>query len=385
MDTEFTGIDKVYRDPSGVWHLNTHKKLDHAWPPIVDPAVLAGASRSMSLFLPAFEDAILKEGRQGRWVPVTRVTREGGEDEWVPVEMGSPEEHSRSRSIRSELVRLAIGANKPCPECGGGQFMYSIRRGELSGAVVNYGNVCFCWLWKQYWREMHRMTSARFVGVRLNRLKPEGPRLSKPQQDEIIATVRANRDKSCLLVGPAGRGKTHIATALFSHALERSIRAQLQRDPYGRYKPCVWRSEAGLLVTRTIDWDKRDREKENRLPMPVVRVCDIQLLPSWIRPVVVLDEVDKIAKSSYHLNVLLQLVDAVYERGGQVIMTSNTYPKALAALWGESYAGPILRRATDEPDGLMVSFNSTPSPQPPAPDNTGVEQDPFAVLGEGMV
>lgn len=311
MDTKFTTRKQIYEDPSGVYNLSLHRRVEQEMPPRVDGETLSLAHRGMGLFTPEFRAAILEETREGYWAPVTKV---------------SPKEAERLAIERSDLARAATGEGRPCPVCKGAGFLYAIHVGEKRGIRVNYGKYCSCNFWSQYWREMRRMTSSRFLGVSLQSLKPVGPRLGTEQQEQIISTVKKNSKKSFLLVGPAGRGKTHIATALFSHALERSIWEQLRFNGGATYKTCVWRAEAGLLISRTIDFDKRDMEKDTRTPVPLVRVIDIEMLPEGVRPVLVLDEVDKVAKSAYHLNVLLKLVDTVYERHGQIIMTSNTCP-----------------------------------------------------------
>jgi DNA replication protein DnaC len=75
-----------------------------------------------------------------------------------------------------------------------------------------------------------------------------------------------------------------------------------------------------------------------------------------MRPVLFLDEIDKVRGSDYKMEKLRAIVDAVYEAQGQIVATSNTDPESIAAKWGGEWADIILRRIAAPPEGMVLQF-----------------------------
>jgi AAA+ superfamily predicted ATPase len=172
--------------------------------------------------------------------------------------------------------------------------------------------------------------------------------MSLKRQAEIIKTVQEHPHRSYLIYGDPGTGKTHLAASLY-----RSHLADWANSTGGDFAGCpIWRVSAPVLLEQ---WVARSTDSE--APRPDVSERSIvSVSNSGMRPVLFLDEIDKVRGSDYKMEKLRAIVDAVYEAQGQIVATSNTDPESIAAKWGGEWADIILRRIAAPPEGMVLQF-----------------------------
>jgi IstB-like ATP binding protein len=170
----------------------------------------------------------------------------------------------------------------------------------------------------------------RFGNPKLSRLVPDPNR--HPRQSLVISTLKLNPDRSYLLCGENGTGKTHFAWALYRHALAKGRRVIgcSVRELLEDYRKAV--TSGGTETDATIF---RPRVLPDDLK---VRGIDWTIL---------LDEFEKARPSEFAVEMLFALLDAAYQFQHQLILTSNFSVDKLIAHWGrldEVWGKFIVRR-----------------------------------------
>jgi hypothetical protein len=110
-----------------------------------------------------------------------------------------------------------------------------------------------------------------------------------------------------------------------------------------------------------IHWPRRPnaREKDDNTKEPDLTVKIIKTLVHKKHKVCLyLDEIDKFKPTQFKLDILFELIDAVYETKGQVIAVGNATVPKLHKMWGE-FTDPdaIIRRIRgEEALGKQIEF-----------------------------
>jgi hypothetical protein len=246
----------------------------------------------------------------------------------------------------------AIGLDREeCPRCGGRRGYHVDKRGADTGVIVTFRQACVCCALRRFWSRWDK-TPQRFRNVTpLRYLEPsEKSLLPIEKQQEIIDSLRKDPTRSYLLYGQAGTGKTHIASSLYRHHLA----AWALIDNLNWTYCSVWRVSAPVLLEQ---WVAKSIDKT--APKPEVSESMIRnVAKDGQRPVLFLDEIDKVNGSDYKMEKLRAIVDAVYEAQGQIVATSNADPAAIAARWGGEWGDVILRRIAAPPEGLAIEFGA---------------------------
>ena len=125
------------------------------------------------------------------------------------------------------------------------------------------------------------------------------------------------------------------------------IKIQSVMDGVDDHELCVWRIKANEWVTENQAWLYRDFNDENLEP-PTVSIRNIEWATeeTGLRPILWLEEIDKFSATKSRLDMLNSLIDAVYEKHGLIIVTTNMTRDALRKhIGGASY-----RRISGEND-----------------------------------
>ena len=150
----------------------------------------------------------------------------------------------------------------------------------------------------------------QFGRPRLSRLQPRGD--IHPKQIEVIEIIKARPYASYLLCGVNGSGKSHIAWALYRHAL-----AQRRR---------VIACSLNQLLRQWRDWELRNPElrmtscRDPSKGYPLILPED---LSSGAAYTVFLDEFEKAGVTDFTSRMLFELVQGLRDFGHQLIVTSN--------------------------------------------------------------
>jgi hypothetical protein len=153
--------------------------------------------------------------------------------------------------------------------------------------------------------------------------------VSLERQEDVIATLKANPDKSYALFAPAGAGKTALATALFSEMLYRQYMTPHSRWDWFRAK----RISTKALLDQHTRWLN---EKHSGNPQPEVTSRKIaQVTKSGQIYRLFLEDMngeDNPARRA----ALFDVLNTVHENEGQLVITSSNTVAEFRRQYGEN-------------------------------------------------
>jgi len=248
-----------------------------------------------------------------------------------------------------------------CPRCS--QDGYNLRLiGSVTGIVIRRRRKCTCEFLKtlmSVWNNP-KLVPERFRSVNLSSLVPVGPptsRLPIEMQAKVIAALQKNPDRSYLLVGDAGTGKTHFSYGLFRHAVFTWAQEAFADD--AMWERSVFRFNAKVLLDSHVAWATKENDDDTKVPDLTVKKIKV-LFNKGHKVRLFLDEIDKFNPTKFKLDTLFELVDAVYEEGGQIVAVGNASVPKLHKLWGD-FTDPdaIIRRIRgEEASGSQIEFRA---------------------------
>jgi hypothetical protein len=264
---------------------------------------------------------------------------------------------SYTRLTDEEAKVVRDGGN--CLRCSGDGYRRRLR-GSDTGIIITRRSQCPCNFVKIFlgvWNDP-KLVPERFRGVTLGSLVPVGPpasKLSTEMQAKVIAALQANPERSYLLVGDAQTGKTHFSFALFRHAVHEWARIAFEDD--AMWERAVFRFNVKSLLDQHVAWERKENREDT--PEPDLTVKKIKRLANKKHKVrLFLDEIDKFNPTKFKLDILFELIDSVYETGGQVVAVGNASVSRLEKTWGEyTDANAIIRRIRgEEAHGSQIDF-----------------------------
>ncbi len=247
----------------------------------------------------------------------------------------------------------------PCPRCSGEKLskgIFLLCAGRDTGFPAYIRHDCPCAALKRVWgKVLATRIEKRFYAARLETLAPYTERplsTSVETQQKIIDYVRQHPDDSYLFCGLHDSGKSWIASALLRHAAEQQVLHDNTTDGSGaRYG--AWFVRATDLMEQNAIF-AMDRTKAP----PFVSTNNIgYCVRQGIRPVLLIDEIDKFGSTEPRLNFLAEIVGAIEACEGQIIACSNVTSAALVAKWGPDKGEPILSRISGRSSGHEIDFD----------------------------
>jgi DNA replication protein DnaC len=247
-----------------------------------------------------------------------------------------------------------------CPRCSI-QGYHRRLKGTVTGIVITERCKCLCKCLKLFLGIWHdtKLVPQRFRSVNLDSLVPVGAPTSKlpiETQKTVIATLQKNPDRSFLLIGDAGTGKTHFSFALYHVAvLEWAWTAFENED---MWEQSVFRFNVKSLLDQHVAWATKADDNTKEPDLTVMKIT--ALVNKGHKVSLFLDEIDKFNPTKYKMDCLLELVDAVYVGKGQVVAVSNAPVSKLEKIWGE-FTDPdaIIRRIRgEEANGTQITFRA---------------------------
>ncbi len=145
------------------------------------------------------------------------------------------------------------------------------------------------------------------------------PSINKTLVSELMRCVYIDQRENVLLVGNAGTGKTHLATALAIEACGRGRRVRFFRITE--------------LVTQMIE--ARDQRDLGRLRKQLARL-----------DLLVLDELGYVPASKLGAELLFDVISTAYERASLIITTNLPFEQWTEVLGSERLTGAALDRLT---------------------------------------
>ncbi len=167
-----------------------------------------------------------------------------------------------------------------------------------------------------------------FGNPKLSKLEPRTEHHAR--QVNAIEYVRLHPDESYLLLGRNGTGKSHIAWALYRHAIS-------------KLRPFIACSVRDLIAEfRRVELGTQERE-----PLRSPQVAPADLRGHSRRWFLFFDEFEKARPSEFAAEQLFSLLNAAASFGHQLVITSNFTDKQLQDHWNrasEVYGSSIMMR-----------------------------------------
>ena len=172
-------------------------------------------------------------------------------------------------------------------------------------------------------------------------------------QASIIAAMR-EQDSTCgwAFFGPTGWSKSSLCTAWFArYVREKFIDPYRLRyndellgtidTPRGHAPRSMWRISALTLIEESLAWQYRDFS-DKRAKQPRVSSAWIEELCRWkFEPCLYLEEVDKVRTDKAKLDIIFDVLNAMYNFQGVLLMTSNLTPQEFPNAFGPEFARRI--------------------------------------------
>lgn len=193
-------------------------------------------------------------------------------------------------------------------------------------------------------------------------LKPYGKSvIPEKVQQEMIEQLPINQDNviSWLLVGPPGTSKTTYSSVVIKDWLTWRCIGE-NYDSFASLN--FWRIKVPMWMRSQEAWEYRDFENMG-VKEPgdsIERIQQVIHGDEWgnggsrLRPIVVLEEIDKFNPTKNRIDRLFSLVDMLYEANAIFVTTSNMTLKELE----EHVGSPIYRRLTgkneEHSDGYLI-------------------------------
>lgn len=172
-------------------------------------------------------------------------------------------------------------------------------------------------------------------------------------QARIIAAMREqDSTHGWAFFGPTGWSKSSLCTAWFArfvrekhidpHRLRYKDKLLGMMDtPKGRAPRSMWRIKALTLIEESLAWQHRDFSVKTA-KQPRVSSTWIEELCRWkFEPCLYLEEVDKVRTDKTKLDILFDVLDALYNFQGVLLMTSNLTPQEFSNAFGPEFARRI--------------------------------------------
>jgi hypothetical protein len=166
-------------------------------------------------------------------------------------------------------------------------------------------------------------------------------------QNEIIKMLKANPDSSYAFFGPAGTSKSTWLAVMYVNQLWRYV-MDGERNPLG--KKLKWFAVQRITAKRLLDQfsdhalHKNDQQNENSpiVTEPAVTREKIEsCTKNGVKFRLFLDELDKIKETETRYMSLFDVIDAIYEHEGQLVVNSNLSPLEFEKQFGAQFTRRI--------------------------------------------
>jgi len=209
--------------------------------------------------------------------------------------------------------RCTTTPSKDCPYgiCDGlGHLNWVCTKGYPYD-LISY---CDCWYKARIEERWTKTVGSHDQWVRLHMLVPsEKSALPPKAQQQCIDVMRADPDGNYCMFGPSGASKTTFTLALY--------RKCLLSHP-GNYQNIIRIKTKTLLETiQAYRFDDNFRPEKHP---PFTHAKKIRsLAANGTKTHLFLEELEKVKYTEHRANEIFDIVDAIYEEGGQLIITGN--------------------------------------------------------------
>jgi DNA replication protein DnaC len=194
----------------------------------------------------------------------------------------------------------------------------------------------------------------RFEHFRVSALEPsEASQAKVEDQAKWISALQESPTGNFIMCGPPGVGKSTYAAALLIDASWRCNSST--RSKYERL-PSIWRVSAYELVRRhqeVMIYNGPSKECPSEM---LTEALIKQAKAAGYRPVLCVEEIDKIRSSESASLFVTSLINTVHEADGQIIATTNLRPLALVKHLGSEAIWRRLAGGDSKFGGLVLDM-----------------------------
>lgn len=189
----------------------------------------------------------------------------------------------------------------------------------------------------------------KYYTTGLPRLMPsELSALSVENQKVLIAKVQSDPDAGWAFFGPPGTGKSTLSAALFMRQLNHVyLNKQFVNFPVSGPMSGLFRITARQLCEDAQDYvmgryeDGRDwfgPHGKRTIYAPIVsRARIMQAKQNGLMPRLFLEELDKVGMTDFRRDTIFDVINAVHECQGQLVVNSNLTLREYADIFGKAF------------------------------------------------
>jgi len=263
-----------------------------------------------------------------------------------------------------------VGLNKiPCPVCQDDRHVLLVRKEAVTGVEEGTSYSCHCLFLKNFWQTFMANVSPRYQYIARKKLAPSTKsRLPVDVQRQVLKQLHEHPLGSYSFFGPAGTSKTTFAVALYRCALLENTGKAFQAAgtiPMSTFvssakTPAVWRISAKQLVDEfqsvvsgrpLVDYKGTPRADQSPL---VTRQKILRAVAVGLTPRLFMEEVDKVSNTEFRVNCMFEVIDAIYEAMGQLVLVSNMTREEFKNHFGAD----IARRVKENEDARIFDFHT---------------------------
>ncbi len=285
---------------------------------------------------PEFQAAIEQIRAAGSWAGISR--------------------EKKPQPSTEEWERIGRGETT-CPICKDSKSDHRTMTIISTGYHIRTLYQCKCIMARRYFRLYDQLCPPIFKGkIFFPTLAPSAKsKMPVDKQAHYIDELKANPRCSYLMCGPGGWGKTAFSIALLQVACNDFV-AYSQRG--GMAAKGVFRITASQMIDEWAAYKRGADENGNRPPWPSVSEDRLrQVAANGFKPRLFLEEIDKLVLNDKREDYLFSIFNAIYETGGQIVMTSNLTPDQIATRFRPENKVAFMRRIKgDDDDGRIWNF-----------------------------
>ncbi len=206
------------------------------------------------------------------------------------------------------------------------------------------------------------LLSPRHIKHSLHSMVPWSPSpVPRDKQQAVIDRVRTLTPylDGWSLLGPPGTSKTALVSAWIKDELTlRYASGDAKRTIHG-YELCVWKTRFDDWIEEMYKWKYREHD-DVTTPEPALTAQKVRdaCRGGTLRPIVWIEEVDKLVPTPKQLNLFNSLIDSIYELEGMLIVTGNGTLASLSSKLDDSTVRRFSGDADDSAKFLRMDLSS---------------------------
>lgn len=189
---------------------------------------------------------------------------------------------------------------------------------------------CQCWLEKIKAQRLAEIPD-RFRDIATGKLRLAQLQAKGPRQEFALRSLRSDHHQNCLFWGPTGSGKTFLGYLLYRQAVEEN------------------RVVTAISTLELIQQYRKEIERRGKEPDGAwsPKITPERLKTADRKHFILLDEFTNVNVTTFVSERVFELVDAIYQNGHQVVITSQYPPDEVRQIWSRadpSFGEAIARR-----------------------------------------